>query len=180
MERWKTLERHTVLEFDRFLTVESHRVQLPDGRVIERWPWVITPDYVIVLAQTATGTLLCFRQTKYGIDGVTLAPVGGYMEPGEAALAAAKRELLEETGHEASEWIDLGHYRVDANRGNGVGHLFLARGTRHVAEIRSDDLEDQELLHLSLSGLRAALVSGQFKALPWATTVALALLHLED
>ncbi len=180
MEPWKTLERHTILEFDKFLTVESHRVQLPDGRIIERWPWVITPDYVIVLAQTVAGAFLCFRQTKYGIDGVTLAPVGGYMQPGEDALLAAKRELLEETGYQASEWIGLGHYRVDANRGNGVGNLFLARGAHHVAEIRSDDLEVQELLHLSRSELESALAAGEFKALPWAATVAFALRHLED
>jgi hypothetical protein len=39
MKQWKTLSRKTVLPWNEFLTVESHDIQLPDGSVIERWPW---------------------------------------------------------------------------------------------------------------------------------------------
>ena len=179
MQLWKTLSRRVVLDQGKFLTVESHTVELPDGRVIPDWPWVITPDYVNVIAVTEDGEFLCFRQTKYGVDGTSFAAVGGYIEPGEEPLTAARRELLEETGYEAPEWIDLGHYRVDGNRGAGTAYLFLARGARRVADADADDLEEQDLLHLSRSELKAALAAGEFKLLPWATAVALALLHLE-
>ena len=179
MQLWKTLSRRVVLDQGKFLTVESHTVELPDGRVIPDWPWVITPDYVNVIAVTEDGEFLCFRQTKYGVDGTSFAAVGGYIEPGEEPLTAARRELLEETGYEAPEWIDLGHYRVDGNRGAGTAYLFLARGARRVADADADDLEEQDLLHLSRSALEAALAAGEFKLLPWATAVALALLHLE-
>jgi len=177
VQTWKTLTRRTVLQHGRFLTVEYHTVELPDGRVIPDWPWVITPDYVNVLAETAQGDYLCFRQVKYGVEGTTLAPVGGYLEPGEAPLAGAQRELLEETGYEAAEWIDLGAYRTDANRGAGMGYLFLARGARRVDEPQADDLEEQHLLHLSRSELAAGLAAGEFKVLSWAMTVAQVLLR---
>ena len=129
MQQWKTLSRHVVLEHSKYLTVENHEVELPDGRVIPDWPWIITPDFVNVLAVTDEGKFVCFRQTKYAVDGTSLAPVGGYMEPGEDPLAAAKRELLEEAGCEASDWTDLGQYRVDSNRGAGtaVPEPFRAR-----------------------------------------------------
>ena len=175
MQKWKTLSRHVVLEHSKYLTVENHTVELPDGRVIPDWPWIVTPDFVNVMAVTDAGKFVCFRQTKYGVDGTTLAPVGGYLEPGEDPLAAAKRELLEEAGCEASDWIDLGHYRVDSNRGAGMGYLFLARGAWAVAEPDSDDLEEQELLYVSRSELEDALTAGEFKVLSWAATVALAL-----
>ena len=179
MQPWKTLSRQTILKHGYYLTVENHTVKLPDGQVISDWPWVITPDYINVVALTAAGEIICFRQTKYGIDGLSLAVVGGYLEPGEEPLAAAQRELLEETGYEASDWIDLGQYRVDGNRGAGTAHLFLAGGARRVAEPDADDLEEQELLHLSRAEVEEALATGQFKVLAWATVMALALIHLD-
>jgi 8-oxo-dGTP pyrophosphatase MutT (NUDIX family) len=90
---------------------------------------------------------LLFAQTKYAI-GVrfaganTMAPIGGYIEvaaaagqsaagSGEAvavALAAAQRELKEECGYAADgpDWVLLHSGVADANRGAGVGHLFVA------------------------------------------------------
>lgn len=180
LPNWKTLTRTPVLDRGKFLRVEDHTVQLPDGRTIEQWPWVITPDYVNVVAQLPDGQFLFFRQTKYAIDGESLAPVGGYIEPGEAPLAAAQRELREEMGGEASDWIELGCYRVDANRGAGTGHLFLARGVERVTAPIVDDLEEQELIVLTRAAVEQALNTGQFKVLAWAAIVALALLHLKE
>ncbi len=179
MQPWKTLSRRTILNHSKYLIVENHIVELPDGRVISDWPWLITPDYVNILAVTEDGTFLCFRQTKYAVDGTSLAPVGGYLEPGEAPLAAAQRELLEETGYQAAEWIDLGHYVVDGNRGAGTAYLFLARGARRVTEPSPDDLEELNLLRLKRSELEAALAAGEFKLLPWAAVVTLALRYID-
>ena len=78
--------------------MENHVVKLPDGQVIPDWPWLIIPSAAIVLAVTEEDKFLCFRQTKYAVEGETLAPVGGMLEPGEPPFDAAKRELLEEMG----------------------------------------------------------------------------------
>ena len=179
MDSWKTLSRRVMLNYSKFLVVEEHTVELPDGQTINDWPWVITPDFVNIVAVTQDGMFLCFRQTKYAIEGTSLAIVGGFLEPGERPLAAAQRELLEETGYEAETWTDLGSYRIDANRGVGMAYFFLARGAHRVGEPNSDDLEEQELRLLTHSQMRAALQTGDFKVLPWATIVALALAQLE-
>jgi ADP-ribose pyrophosphatase len=180
MEPWKTVARKVVLKHGRYLTVEEHTVELPDGRVIKHWPWLITPDFVNVVAVAEDGRFLFFRQTKYGVKGTVLAPVGGFLEPGEDPLAAAQRELLEETGYEAEVWVDLGRYRVDANRGAGMANLFLARGAHQVTEAGPDDLEEQHLVLLTRSEVEAAFALRSFKVLPWMATVALALASLED
>jgi len=177
MLAWKTLARETVLDRGNFLRVEDHTVQLPDGRIIEHWPWVITPDYINVVVLTTDRQFLCFRQNKYSIEGTGLAPIGGYIEPGEEPLIAAKRELLEETGYEAAEWLSLGYYPVDGNRGAGTAHFYLAREARPVTQRHADDLEDQQLLLLDRAEVEAALIAGEFKVLPWAAIIALALLH---
>jgi ADP-ribose pyrophosphatase len=179
MESWKTLSRRVLLDYSKFLVVEEHAVELPDGQVIQDWPWVITPDFVNVVAVTEDGLFVCFRQTKYAIQGTSLAPVGGFLELGEDPLKAAQRELLEETGYEAAEWTEMGSYRVDANRGAGVAHFFLARQARPVSEPDSDDLEEQEMVLLTRNQVEAALSGGDFKVLPWATIMALALRRME-
>ena len=179
MKSWKTLSRRVILDYSKFLTVEEHTVELPDGEVIDGWPWVITPDFVNVVAVTDDDLFVCFRQTKYGIEGTSLAPVGGYLEPGEDPLEGARRELQEETGYQAEEWTALGSYRVDASRGAGIAHFFLARHAYRVSEPDSDDLEEQELLLLTRQEVQSALAAGDFAVLPWATIVSLALALME-
>ena len=178
MKPWKTNSRKTVLDEKPWLTVEHHTVEIPDGRVIPDWPWVITPDYINVVAVTEDEYFICFRQVKYGIQGDTLAVVGGYVNEGEEPLAAAKRELLEETGYEAPDWLSLGSYLVDPNRGIATGHLFLARNARYVTSRNADDLEEQELLLLTRQEIEHAIDVGEIKVLAWAAAVAFALRHM--
>lgn len=178
MQQWKTLTRERVVEFGKYLTVERRTLELPDGRTIPDWPWLIMPDYVNVVAVTADDRFVCFRQVKYAVDGTSLAIVGGYLEPGEDPLAAAQRELREETGYTAPDWTVLGHYAVDANRGAGSGHSFLARGAHFVGGSIADDLEEQELRLLTRAEIETALINGEFKVMPWTAAVALALLRL--
>ena len=178
MQPWKTISRTTILDHSKFLKVENRSIELPNGRIVNEWPWLIKPDYINVLALTEDNKFLCFRQTKYAVEGTSLAPVGGYIEPGEDPLVAAKRELREEMGYESPEWTNLGSYVVDGNHGAGTGHLFLAQRARRVTKPIVDDLEEQELVSLSREDVERALTNGEFKVLAWATTVALALLAL--
>ncbi|MGE5316258.1 MAG: NUDIX hydrolase [Acidobacteriota bacterium] len=180
MQAWKTLKRSVVYEHSKWLTVEDHTVQLPEGKKIEKWPWVISPDYVNVVPVDENNNILCFRQVKYAVKGVSYAPVGGYIDKDEAPLVCAKRELKEEMGLEASEWIELGSYPVDGNHGCGTANLFLAKGVRKLYEPVADDLEEQELVTLSIAEVREALVRGEFKALSWMAAVAMALLALDE
>jgi len=178
LRAWKTVSRKTILDHSKFLTVESHAVKLPDGKIIPDWAWLIIPGAAIVLAVTIDNKFICFRQTKYAIEGTSLAPVGGMLEPSETPINAAKRELLEETGYEASDWVNLGSHILDPNRGIATMHLFLALNAQKVTDPNSDDLEDQELLFLSQREMEDALNAGEFKILAWSAVVALSLNYL--
>lgn len=121
MQQWKTLTRERVVEFGKYLTVERRTIELPDGRIIPDWPWLTMPDYVNVVAVTADDQFVCFRQVKYAVTGTSLAIVGGYLEPGEDPLAAAQRELREETGYRATHWARA-----------GVMHPVIAYSTEYI------------------------------------------------
>ncbi len=175
---WETVSRKTILYHSKFLTVESHAVKLPDGKIIPDWAWLIIPSASIVLAVTTDNKFICFRQTKYAVEGTSLAPVGGMLEPNETPINAAKRELLEETGYEASDWVNLGSHILDPNRGIATMHLFLALNAQKVTEPNSADLEDQELLFLSQREIENALSAGEFKILAWSAVAALSLNYL--
>jgi ADP-ribose pyrophosphatase len=182
MQPWETISRRTILDVSRFLRVESHEIQLPDGQRIYDWPWIITPDFVNIVAVTPQGKFILLRQTKYSIQGVGLAPIGGYIEPDEVPLSAAKRELLEETGYISDDWTHLGSYVVDGNRGAGTAHIFLAQNAVLPQVVdsctQSDDLEEQELIVLDRDEVITTMMNHEFKVLPWVTAIALSLHHL--
>lgn len=178
MKLWKTLSRTTILDHSKWLKVEDHTILLPDGKKLEHWCWLVSPDFVNVVVQDEDENFVCFRQTKYAADGISLAPVGGYLEPGEDPLACAKRELREEMGYEAKQWISLGKFPCDGNHGNGIAHLYLACEAHLVGEIVADDLEEQEIVILTRGEMMQALLDGEFKVLPWSTAVALSLFHV--
>lgn len=177
MQSWKTLDRTTILDHSKYLRVEDHRVELPDGQVIPDWPWIITPDFVNVALITPGGQYVVFRQVKYAVEGASYAPVGGYLEPGEDPLVCAQREVLEETGYQSRDWVYLGSYVMDANRGVATAHLYLAKNAIRVSEPDADDLEEQEILLLDKVEVAAALTAGAFKVLSWAMVMLLALQH---
>ena len=179
MQTWKTLEKATILDHSKFLKVEQHTIELPDGTIIHDWPWIVSPNYVLVLPVTKRKTCLLFHQTKYAVDGTSLAPIGGYIEPEEDALTAAKRELREEMGCEASEWISLGSYPNDGNHGGGKGYLFLAMDAHEVGKPIIDDLEEMELVELTIEEVEQKLMQGEVKVMGWAAMIAMGLLFLK-
>jgi ADP-ribose pyrophosphatase len=182
MPQIHTLDRKPLLSVGdgRFLKVEQHVVAFGDGRQVDDWPWVITPDFVNVVPALPDGRILCFRQEKYAAKGVTLGVPGGYLEPGEETLPAAQRELLEETGYGGGRWTALGTYVVDGNRGAGHGHFFLAQDIVWRKPVNADDLEELQQVLLTRAEVRAALLRGEFQVMPWTACVALALLQMAE
>lgn len=88
------------------------------------------------------------------------------------------RELLEETGYMAADWVNFGSHILDPNRGIATIHLFFAMNAWKEREPIVDDLEDQALLMLTRDELEAAYKAGEFKILSWSAVVAMALNYL--
>jgi 8-oxo-dGTP pyrophosphatase MutT (NUDIX family) len=92
----------------------------------------------------------------------------------EAVADAAKRELLEETGFESSLWRSLGSFITNANQGGATAHFFRASACRRVAEPRSGDLEDSEVLLMRRSEVLAVMQKGGLASLSHVALLAIA------
>ncbi|HEY3049080.1 MAG TPA: NUDIX hydrolase [Polaromonas sp.] len=90
-----------------FLHVRRDNVRLPDGSHATR-EYVIHPGAVMIVAQQADGQLVLERQYRYPVQAVMIEFPAGKLDPGEASLACAQRELLEETGYSARRWARAG------------------------------------------------------------------------
>ena len=86
-----------------FLHAFRDTVRLPDGSETFR-EYVRHPGAVMVIAQLDDGRLVLERQYRYPVQRVMLEFPAGKLDAGEASLACAQRELLEETGYTAALW----------------------------------------------------------------------------
>ncbi len=172
---WDVLDRCLLLDASPWLSLWVERVRLPDGRQVADFLQVEQPDFAIVFGVVEPDRVLAIRHYKHGPRRVNLGLPAGYVAPGELPLAAAHRELKEETGYEADVWSHLGSFSVDGNRGCGRAHIYLALGLRKTAEPSADDLEEIEVELIHFSRLAECLRTGEVATLGAAAAIALGL-----
>jgi 8-oxo-dGTP pyrophosphatase MutT (NUDIX family) len=164
-EPWRVLSAANLVERPPWLTVWEEHVVLPGGHEIPDYLRSTGRDYAMVFAQLEDGAVPLVRQYKHGIGGVSLDLPAGYLDAGEDGLAAAQRELREETGLVAPEWRSLGSLVVDTNRGPTAAHLFVAFDARREGEQELDASEAIEVTFHTPEALRQMVLSGEIRSL---------------
>jgi 8-oxo-dGTP pyrophosphatase MutT (NUDIX family) len=98
-----------------------------------------------VLAVNRDREVYLVREYKYGIERDSLEVISGGIDEGESPLQAAERELEEEGGLRASEWVDLGRIDPFTTAIHSPNYLFLALD---ATETGRQQLEQGEVLEL--------------------------------
>lgn len=125
--------------------VRAHHIRLPSGRE-QRLALVEHPGAVAIAARFEDGRLALVRQYRHAARRALLEVPAGRLEPGEDPLAAAQRELEEETGLRARRWRRLQSFYPAPGFCTERLHLFLAEGLEPApADSRLRPDEDEEL-----------------------------------
>ncbi|HEY1995094.1 MAG TPA: NUDIX hydrolase [Edaphobacter sp.] len=100
------------------------------------------------------------RQYRHAAGQFLLELPAGRVEPKEATLAAAKRELIEETGYRAKRWTLLTKYFASPGFLGEWMQIYLARDIREGASTPEPD-ENIEVLRLPLSEALALVAANK-------------------
>jgi len=107
------------------------------------------------------GSVLLERQFRYPQGRVFIEIPAGKLEPHEAHLDTAKRELLEETGYSAAEWKRLGVIHTAIAYTNEAIEIFIARKLRQEGAAQLDPGEFVETLIVPLDEALAMVRDGR-------------------
>lgn len=163
---WELLETEHAIH-DEWIDLRISSYRFPDGKVYAPFYTYSRKDDVVVVASDEEGRYICVKQYRQGIGKVTTEfPAGGIELQDvslEDALAAAKRELLEETGYVSDEWKYMMKIAANATICDNYEYLFIAKNCRKVAGQSLDVTEFVNVERYTSQELEQLIAMGEFQ-----------------
>jgi ADP-ribose pyrophosphatase len=158
---WETLATRTSYACEGF-DVVTDDVRLPDGTETE-FDYLSEDDSAVILPFTPEGRVVVIEEWRQAVGRVNRGLPAGNLEAGESPAAAARRELAEETGHEAETVSHLTSVEPANGFADPVFHYFVARGCEPTAEQALDHNESIRVDTTSFEGLLEAAREGDLR-----------------
>ena len=160
---WKVLTSEYLARRPWF-TVRHESLELPDGQRVPDYYVFEYPDWINITAITRDGHFVLIDQYRHGLGETFYEIPAGVSEPTDASmLAAAQRELAEETGYGGGEWQLLTVVAPNPATQNNLTHCFLAEGVRQTASRHLDATEDLEVRLLTEDEVFALLQNDKIR-----------------
>ena len=172
---WEEISSELIVR-DEWIDFRRSAYRFPDGSVFEPFYSYSRRNYVVIVASDTEGRYLCVHQFRQGIKEVTTEfPAGGIERkdgkeygsakdlPSEDALAAAKRELREETGYDSDEWEHLLTVPSNATIADNYAFIYRAANCRKVAGQSLDETEFLNVSRYSAEEIEEMIAAGRFQ-----------------
>jgi len=160
IKKWKILNTKTIFTSP-FVTLKEEKLKRGDGRIVFPYYAIERPDVVYVAALSRNNELILVNQYKNGIKEVILELPAGFIERQEDPEKAARRELSEETGYTAKEFIKLGKFNSGSGLSRNTIYFFLARNAEKTAGQNLDENEEIEVKTAPYLEVLANIKSGK-------------------
>lgn len=155
----KILTRATILESRKY---RVDRCQASNSRGLYPIDIIVHPGAAVILPILDDGRIVMIRQERPSVDLEMLELPAGTLDPGEAPLICAGRELTEETGYVAAEVQPLLSFYSSPGFCNEILHAFIATGLQ-AGEAQREANEQIDNVTLSLDEALSAIRDGQIK-----------------
>jgi 8-oxo-dGTP pyrophosphatase MutT (NUDIX family) len=118
-------------------------------------------DWINIIPLTTDHQVVMVRQYRHGSREVTLEIPAGFIDPGDTPEEAAARELLEETGYKAEEYMRIGVLSPNPAFFNNRCYTFIARNIEKVCDPMLDQTEDIEVVLFPIVDVPKLVVKGE-------------------
>jgi len=156
IEPWKVLESTYIRP--RF---RVDKCALPNGKFLDATIFEFR-SWANIVALTKNNEVVLIKQYRHGVKDVLWEIPGGVVNDGEFPLEGVKRELLEETGYTALEFIQAGALYPNPALQTNTMYCFLALNAEKVTEQNLDDGEDIDVQLVPLDELVSMMQRGEF------------------
>lgn len=157
-----TVEASRVAFADRFLRHRIDRCVTERGHVIDPYHVLELNDWCNVVALTEAGEMVLVEEYRHASGRVIRGLPSGTVEPGEDPAVAMPRELTEETGHQAADWMRLPTVWANPATQTNRVHGFLALDAVPSAAQDFDPGETIEVVTVPVAEAVAALLDGSW------------------
>jgi 8-oxo-dGTP pyrophosphatase MutT (NUDIX family) len=159
---WTVVSSEYLFRKPPWLVMRKERLRLPSGREIAEY-WISEyPPWVNVVAVTPADQVVMVRQYRPALAEVHFEIPAGVVDGHDPdLLAAARRELAEETGYGGGRWSELMTLSANPALTTNLTHTFLAEGVEPLGVAKPDLTEDLRVHLVPLGELAGLIDAGE-------------------